>query len=69
MFEGETSERYGTKQLLARIKRTRHSTHTRSPRLNIISLSDEAEILQQAPKRGFNCLKTHKKPAEYLVRR
>ena len=69
MFEGDTLERYGTRELVARIKHSRENTLEYAPQKMINDLESEADILASHPKRGYNALKTRKLTEEYIDRR
>ena len=69
MFEGETRKRYGTRQLLARVKRSRHSTLDRIPQKLINDLNSEADILKEHPNLGVSVLKKRRTTEEENERR
>lgn len=57
----DTLERYGTRKLMARVKRSKNSTLQMAPKLNLNNtLRSEAHILMKHPKNGFNALKTRR---------
>lgn len=62
----DTLERYGTRSLMARVKKSKNSTLTKTPKLNVNNtLESEARILHKHPKQGFNALKTRRLTQEY----
>ena len=69
MFKGDTLERYGTRELVARIKRSRQSTLDKAPQKQQNDLNSEAGILASHPKHGYNALKTFKSTEDYIERR